>query len=556
MADFEFRGLELHTTRLYQMSHIERAIEFCLKFGLNSLILHQNDIADKFVMPAKYIDYDQQLKYIPIRQSLGRNYRVYFKNVGRKVYAAGLKLYFELKEIYYGEGILSLYPEVVGPNGFPCPAHPFWFEFVEEKMRELCETMPHLNGVIVSAGTKESMLSIVKAGCECEKCKATNPYDWYKNLLAAMFRPLNEAGRELIVRDFSFSRDNQNIMMDAAGSVSSDIILALKNTPQDYFPCFPNNPRIGMNPKVTNYVEFDTWGQFYGLGFFPCSVLEDMQNRMRWIKERGAKGIWLRTDWENCTEGSSFGSMNQLNVIAGAMLSNNIDTDLDDIYKAWCEHGLMDEFLSGSYDQPMYKPTDPGAWIKLRDYMRASWKVMEKAIYVRGNLYHYSSMFPVDLQDCYYRMIEHSVLNEYSPGAFDRVEPTAENIAAIIAEKAAAYAEVKQLPSILKPDTLGLPDVFVANLKAMLELYELYVEGWTFHTPVYFYVRKAENEKTPEAIADARQAISNLEAYNKKLYSQTYDLRLKMPHYFDRLMAVESIESFLASAHAAVDALG
>ena len=555
MADFEFRGLELHTTRLYQTSHIERALDFCKKFGLNALILHQNDIADKFVMPTKFISPEDQLALFPIRQSLGRNYNTYFKSIGRKAHAAGIKLYFELKEIYFGEGILYLYPELLGPSGFPCPGNPLWFEFLEEKMRELCEIMPHLSGVIVSAGTKESMVSIVKNSCNCENCKDLDPAEWYKSLLTAMFKPLHEAGRDLVVRDFSFSKANQDIMMDAAASISDDIILALKNTPQDYFPCFPNNPRVGMSPKLAQYVEFDTWGQFFGLGFFPCSVLEDIQSRMRWIKERGAKGIWLRTDWENCTEGSSFGSMNQLNAIAGAILSNNIEADVDEIYKAWCEHGLMDEFFAGSYDQAMHKPTAPDAWIKLRDYMRASWKVMEKALYVRGNLFHYSSMFTTCMEDCYYRMISHSTLNEYEPGAFDRVEPTVENIKAIEEEKAMALAEVKLLPGILQVDTLGLPEAFTKNLKKMLELYELYVEGWSFFTPTYFYVIKAEKEKTAESISDARKAVEALTEYNKRLYNETYELRLQLPHYFDRLMSYENIDLFIKSTTAAIDAI-
>ena len=121
--------------------------------------------------------------------------------------------------------------------------------------------------------------------------------------------------------------------MQAATRCSRDIVIAMKNMPHDYYPTFPNNPRIGNTGDRPQWVEFDCWGQFYGMGFFPCSVVEDMHRRFEFCHAHGVQGIWLRTDWEGMIEASTFNSFNILNVIAGGLLSNNIQEDMDIIYK-------------------------------------------------------------------------------------------------------------------------------------------------------------------------------------------------------------------------------
>ena len=84
-----------------------------------------------------------------------------------------------------------------------------------------------------------------------------------------MYRPLAKAGMRLVVRDFSYTADHQFAMVEAARSVSKDITMALKKAPHDYYPTFPDNPAIGCcDSDMRQWVEFDTWGQYFGLGYF------------------------------------------------------------------------------------------------------------------------------------------------------------------------------------------------------------------------------------------------------------------------------------------------
>ena len=215
------------------------------------------------------------------------------------------------------------------------------------------------------------MVSFAANRCTCERCKNYNVDDWYKNLIAAMYRPLAKAGMRLVVRDFSYTADHQFAMVEAARSVSKDITMALKKAPHDYYPTFPDNPAIGCcGSDMRQWVEFDTWGQYFGLGVFPCSVVEDMQGRLQRYLDKGVSGVMLRTDWEIISQGSVFNSFNILNLIAGAELSNNVNANLDMIYDRWVSEGLYSPLIHDSFAQIPCVPTAPNAKIVFKELMK------------------------------------------------------------------------------------------------------------------------------------------------------------------------------------------
>ena len=163
-----------------------------------------------------------------------KNHKYYLGNVIDKITAAGLEFYVEVKEIYYPHEILQEFPYLRKENGAVCPTEPFWWEFLEEKIREFVQRFPKVSGIIVSAGTRESMVSLAANKCECERCRCCDMNLWYRKLITAMFKPLDAAGKKLIVRDFSYTADHQYAMVDAARDVSEKIIMALKKTPDVY----------------------------------------------------------------------------------------------------------------------------------------------------------------------------------------------------------------------------------------------------------------------------------------------------------------------------------
>ena len=56
--------------------------------------------------------------------------------------------------------------------------------------------------------------------CDCPSCSTTDPTEWYTKLISSIYEPIQSAGKTLVVRDFSYSKANQNMMMNAVQSVS------------------------------------------------------------------------------------------------------------------------------------------------------------------------------------------------------------------------------------------------------------------------------------------------------------------------------------------------
>lgn len=517
MREFAFRGLEFHSSRMWQWAQVERALEFMQDMNLNALIFHESELVDNLVLPKKYFSTEFMWKKNPVRYHVLMNNVLYMNKVARESKEKGIDFFPEIKEIFYPDGLLELFPELRNDDGTICATHPFWWDFVEAKVSELVELVPDLAGLIVSAGTRESMVSISANECECERCRNYDPVIWYANLLQAMYTPLIEKGKTLTVRDFSYSADQQSYIVNAATKVSEDIIISLKNTPHDYYPTFPHNPEIGNVGNHAQWVEFDTWGQFYGVGFFPASVVEDMKSRMNHCHNQNVTGIYLRTDWENLTEGSVFNSFNILNLISGACISNNIDIDTDEIYRRWADYGLLSPLKSGSCLQNPVPTKAPDSYKMLRDFMKASWSVIEKAIYVRGHVFHEDCMFPDTVQIAFDMMVKIHSRDEWDEGASKLVEPTDENIKVVFAEKTEAVEEVRKLPSLLQVEKLGIPQDFKEEIMDLLDLYELYVRGFNLTTRSCFLTKKAMLTKDVEDVKKAEESIIPLVSYRTEV---------------------------------------
>jgi hypothetical protein len=335
-------------------------------------------------------------------------------------------------------------------------------------------------------------------------------------LIRSVYEPIEKAGKTLVVRDFSYTKANQNVMMNAVGSVSPKIVAALKTTPHDFYLTFPDNPRIGHEGNNPQWIEFDTWGQFYGCGLFPCGVAEDMQRRLSYDHAHGAIGAWFRTDLESMTDESVFNSFNLLNLISGALLSQNINQNLDNVYKAWLETGLLDVLIPESLE-PTAVPIPQRYLQRFKDFMQACYSISVKTYYVRGFLFYQNGRFFNSVDNALFLMKVHAGLEDWEPGANSRIDPTDENIAAIIEEKDQALAEVRKLSGILQPESLPISDEFRSNLVTMLSLYEQYVIGFKLCATGIFRAKQADLTKQPDHARLALKAADDLQDYRSRI---------------------------------------
>jgi hypothetical protein len=514
MSDFEFRGLEIHSPRMWDTTQARAAMDFMVRYNLNILLFHQNDLIDQLVYPEKYFPPEYMWKRFPPRFSRVHNNRTYINNIIDLCHRRNLLFIPEVKELYFDEWITELHPEVRNAeNALLCPTHPFWWEYMEVKMEEFLKYLPDIDGIVVSPGTRESKLSIASNRCGCERCKNTSDAEWYAKLINVMYEKLAPLGKKLIVRDFAFEANDQTGILRGVNQTSGDIIMALKNTPHDYYPTFPTNAAIGKSGHP-EWIEFDTWGQFFGNGVFPASVIEDMQMRMRDCKAAGSQGIWLRTDWENMADHCSFNSPDILNTIAGAMLAQDVETPVEDIYREWAKYGMLSPLKPASYDQQPEPLPNPENYIYIRDFMKASWKIIEETMYVRGHLFQDNSMFPYSMERFTNIMMKTHSMDEWKPGASRQILPTDENIKTILAEKQHAIEESEKLKDILRLDKLGYSKELTADLKELLDLYPYYVRCFALTCRACFLTLKAETTRQRADIEAAGNEIGALRDYS------------------------------------------
>jgi hypothetical protein len=96
-------------------------------------------------------------------------------------------------------------------------------------------------------------------------------------------------------------------LIRAVEQAPADIVSCVKATPHDFYPTFPHNPAIGRtNHRL--WVEYDTMGQFYGWGVFPCLVLDDIRARLEYAAANNAEGISFRVEWERINDYWSLGT--------------------------------------------------------------------------------------------------------------------------------------------------------------------------------------------------------------------------------------------------------
>lgn len=557
-ADFAVRGFEFcdnsrFQTGMWRWKMLDRALGLMTELGFNTLIFHQNDLADWVARPRTHFPPAVSRSRWPIRYGNVENGKSHLREVVRRAGRLGIKFFLEVKEMSFPEELLELHPEVMVVKGIPCPTHPFWWDFMRAKYREIAEDIPDLGGVVVSAGTRESKLSLAVHACPCERCRNYSASDWYANIVRAIHEPLAAGGMSLVVRDFAYSRSEQNLVVDACSRVSDQIVVALKNTPHDFYPPFPDNPRIGTVGRHPQWIEFDAWCQFSGMGFIPVTVADDIRRRLRHAKAQGAIGAMWRVDLELISDASVFNSLNLVNVFAAGLLSQDVERSLDGVYDAWLAYGIADH-LKPESEQPSPCPIAPQDRPRFRRFMEASWQAVVKSLYVRGFVFTDGTcQFPFSVDHAFFVMLTFQGRDDWDPGASRRIAPTAENVEAIMQEKWAAEREVAALGEILGLDSLTLPENLRASYRQLLSLYHLYVRGLTRCCAACFRTRRAQFTRNRSDIGAALQAARELDAYGdevERALRGTY-----YPHYVYWYFDLSYLRRLASDARAQASAL-
>ncbi|TDE01137.1 hypothetical protein [Jiangella asiatica] len=480
---FEVRALEFNgRENVWKPARVLAALDYMVRTGLNTFVLNDISIAERLVYPGRYFgsgegDTNVHARYARSFRALyeympgGRSRRYkdveYVRWVIRRATERDIDVYLNNKEIFFPDAILELRPEL-RIDGVVCPTHPFWGEFLSTKYTELYQDLPGLTGMITSPATGESRVSIAHNHCPCDRCAAMSPSEWYEWIITSMYGPSAEYGKRLVVRDFVFDRRTQNDLAAAWKALPGDIVVCLKNTPHDYYPTFPHNPRISADQGREQWVEFDSMGQYFGWGVAPAIIIDDTRRRFGHAAANGVTGVLNRVDWEAQHGHSCFETPNILNLYAFAALSLEAATTDEDIFRAWLADA--DAVAPGGDVERCV------TWLTAT--LGQSWPVVAGALYAHGCVFSDSSTFPVSVEHAFWLGEEKNSRRDWDPVAFDALASDPANVRSLLAEKDDAVALVRRLRARVESENPGLTVEFYDDLVERFGVFELYITGF------------------------------------------------------------------------------
>ncbi len=523
MADFDLRAIEVHSSYAWDQRWIAKVLDFAARVRLNGLVLHRSDIVDQVVFPGLLFGvapaaarniferysaaFRSIYRFTPTRRSGPPLRRDYLRWVVETAGRLGIRVYLENKELSFPDVLLELHPELI-KDGHGCPTDPFWWEFLRAKYTDLLEDVPGIAGLITSVGTGESRISISANRCTCGSCRATTPQQWYARVLGVIHGVLTGRGKRLIVRDFAFDRKNHEALAAGFEGLPPDVALAIKNTPHDYYPTFPDNPLTARVAGRDKWIEFDAMGQYFGWGIAPATMIDDMRGRMRRARAAGASGVILRTDWESLDGHTAFDTPNIVNLYAGAMLAENLATSDAAVYERWLADSRA--FAAAASAEERACAVEAVSRVFARN-----WDVVRQALFVRDCVFNDCSTFPVGCEQALWLSQEKNSLADWDASKADAVAATDENVRRILAEKDAALALIRDLRAqVAALEQSALAPDFVDDLRDRYEVFESYVTGFRALVRLFALVhlrragRKPEAALFAEALAEADAVIA------------------------------------------------
>lgn len=545
MSDiFKVRAVEIHdSAAIWNLDKIRRVLTFMVKNNMNTLIFHENEIVDKVVYPGILYGASNKIKnsyeihkkifykiyetkpvpYVFIAEKL--IFRDLLKIIIEEATKAGIKVYLQNKELWFPENMKEAKPELE-KDGVICPSESFWWEeFLPAKYTELIENFPDLAGVVTSTGTRESKASPAHNKCHCEKCRFLKFNEWQKNVIMAIYKPLKQAGKDLVVRDFTYYSNEQDGFKDGIISLPEDIIISIKNTPQDFYPTFPHNPLLGKVGNHEQWIEYDVMGEYFGFGVVPCILLKDIKERMRYDLGKGAGGFTARVDWEALPNNSCFDTPNLLNLYGVAHLAQNTDLPLRDIYYKWLtEEKLIREELSPKELEDCLD--------RVMDIFEQTWPVIEKTPYINGYVFNENSKIPVSIENADFIAKELHGMQKWFPNKAEAFAITDENVKKFLEEKDLAVQKVGELYNKIKEYNPGLKTDIYETFIEQFNIFKNYVKMYELVSKAYVLIKLFQKKG------------KDVRLFSNKSLVETIQLTLEELKEFERQLSIYSYKAY------------
>ncbi|MEW5720054.1 MAG: hypothetical protein AB1817_15620, partial [Chloroflexota bacterium] len=466
--------------------------------------------------------------------------QAYLRDLLKHARRKGIQVWVEIKELEFPDEVLEKFPQL-WKNGFICPTEPVWFEYLNLKTEEFFELFPDMAGIILSPGSPESR-AFLSAGkkCNCERCQATDFGDWCHDIIMAIYDPVKARAKQLAVRDFVYTPEDHERLAKVINRLPKDIAFCIKKTPRDFWPTFPNNAMFGRFKDRPQWIEYDTFGQFYGWGVCPSIMLDDLRDRLAYAKSQGATGALIRTEWEG-VDVSAFDHVNKINLIGAAQFTQNMKEPNKRIVLRWLrEEGLLKNRPASAIDVN-----------GLTRFLLKTWQVMRKTIYIDDFVFASSSQIPIDVNKAWFMMAFYHCLSTWDPSAAGRLDLNHTNLQRLMAEKDDAVKLVRELIAYLNKHDFGLPPATHRYLKGQFQFYDMYVRGFGLSAKACLLAKAlkdgtVEPARQAELRAAQEKILQGLTDYIEEL--KTFEETTSHPSYVYLLLNHRNAQGILDQA--------
>jgi hypothetical protein len=336
-------------------------------------------------------------------------------------------------------------------RGCMCLSKPIVWDYWRAKVVEAIEGLPELDGLELWTAEVPSEFGI----CACDDCRGKARHEWLERFYNATRSAMDEVapGMPLYIKTFQSSQGALEVERfgPLKGKLPHDSTIVTKAQFGDMAYLNDPHPLMGWIQDGEEATEFDVGGEYRGcgLGAMICCVPEHIAERMRLYRAKGVTRFLARhalPTWPNK-------EFIDINDEAFYRLTWNLDTDVDEIWRKWADARF-----------------GPAAE-KMIELLKLTDDVVNKSIYVRracANRHYY--IFSDNLDSFKYMLFDLSAF--MIEGAVERLQPTPENIAAILSEKDEAIADCARMLDLYGEVKPMLPEEMAEKLGQIMQRME------------------------------------------------------------------------------------
>ncbi|MDD3764490.1 MAG: hypothetical protein PHP86_14470 [Nevskiales bacterium] len=294
--------------------------------------------------------------------------------------------------------------------------------------RDALTRVPAIDGIMVSFGSAPTELAATVP--TCQPARFASIKERYKAMIEAVARvATDEFGKQVYVRTFYHKSYEIPYLRQAVEETTRPVVVMSKSEPNDFEPYYPLNPLVGDVGAHDQFLELDCAGEYWGRGAIPFVAVEYFAQRYRESLDRSA-GAESRFIGSTCRvdryEYSAFGTLNEANIAAQALLARNPDQD-------W--QTLLGRFIESQFG--LARGTQAHA--QLFDILRRTYWVGRKMYYAKGDwAFKKGSDLPSSNADALGQLLNKTIMQwdlAYTPITLQLMTPSRQTVLELLQEK-------------------------------------------------------------------------------------------------------------------------